>query len=189
ERTQLLPIPEPHDGIIDSFKTDLGKAIHAGRRCRRLDLNRSGREAYEQIYRKLNSQPAGGLLGEVTGRGSQHILRLAALTALLDQRKEVSAADIALAESVWRYSEDSARLIFGDRRSNPYEERLLRDLREEGKPLSRSEIRDMNKRYIGVLDGLVDEGLIETSKVQTRGRTATVYSVSDKSDKPGKVGR
>jgi hypothetical protein len=93
--------------------------------------------AWRDGYHDL-SAPKPGLFGAVVARGEAHTLRLACLYALLDCSTTIQPAHLAAASALWRYSEDSARVIFGDALGDPTADTILRALRNAEAGLSRT---------------------------------------------------
>lgn len=90
-----------------------------------------------------------GLLGKVTQRASPYVLRLSCLYALLDCSAIVRREHLAAALSLWKYCEDSARYIFGERTGDRLADNLLRALREaEADGLTRTDISNLSGRNI-----------------------------------------
>ncbi len=85
-----------------------------------------------------------GLLGKVTQRASPYVLRLSCLYALLDCSKTVRREHLAAALALWKYAEDSARYIFGERTGDRLADDSLTALREAaGGGLTRTDISNL----------------------------------------------
>ena len=67
----------------------------------------------EEIYPDL-SEGEEGLVGGILGRAETHVLRLAALYAVMDRSKTIEPPHLFAALSLWDYCEASVRLIFGN---------------------------------------------------------------------------
>jgi len=90
-----------------------------------------------------------GLLGKVTQRASPYVLRLSCLYALLDCSATVRREHLAAALALWKYAEDSARYIFGERTGDRFTDDLLRALRDAEKGgLTRTDISNLFGRNI-----------------------------------------
>jgi len=59
-----------------------------------------------------------GLLGAITSRGEAQVVRLALIYALLDISLEIKITHLEAALAVWKYCEDSAKYIFGEKFGN-----------------------------------------------------------------------
>jgi len=110
---------------------------------------------------------AGLALGKVITRGAPYVLRLAATYAALDRSSEITSDHLRAAQEVWRYSVDSARVIFGDGQAHPDARRVLEALAEEaGRRLKRSEVHELlgNRRSAADITRLRD-ALIASGKI------------------------
>jgi hypothetical protein len=107
-----------------------------------------------------------GLLAKVTQRASPYVLRLSCLYALLDCTATVRQEHLTAALALWKYCEDSARYIFGERTGDRVADDLLRALREaETDGLTRTDINNLFGRNVsagrigGALASLAEVGL------------------------------
>ena len=96
---------------------------------------------WDSVYGALSDGSA-GLLGAMTSRAEPHVMRLAAIYALLDETNTISVDHLQAALAVWDYAEASARYIFGDRLGDPVADAILNALRGRGE-MSRTDIRDL----------------------------------------------
>jgi hypothetical protein len=115
-----------------------------------------------------------GLLGKVTQRASPYVLRLSCLYALLDCAATVRREHLGAALALWKYCEDSARYIFGERTGDRLTDDLLRALREsEGDGLTRTDISNLLGRNVnagrisGALASLAEAGLAYSKSERT----------------------
>jgi hypothetical protein len=90
-------------------------------------------------YREL-SREKGGLWGKATSRAPAQVLRLALIYALLDCAQQIQRHHLEAALEVWRYCDESARFIFGDRTGNLTADTILEALRKNPAGLTRAEI-------------------------------------------------
>jgi Protein of unknown function (DUF3987) len=136
-----------------------------------------------------------GLLGKVTQRASPYVLRLSCLYALLDCSATVRCEHLVAALALWKYCEDSARYIFGERTGDRLADNLLRALREaEVDGLTRTDISNIVGRNVsaarigGALSSLAESGLAHSKRERVEGskrpverwfsgiqQTATIY--------------
>lgn len=86
---------------------------------------------WESVYPML-SDARPGLLGAVTSRAEAQVMRLAAIYALLDQSKYITAEHLNAGLAVWSYCSQSAAYIFGDSMGDPDAEKLLLALQDAG---------------------------------------------------------
>jgi hypothetical protein len=115
-----------------------------------------------------------GLLAKVTQRASPYVLRLSCLYALLDCSATVRREHLTAALALWKYCEDSARYIFGERTGDRLTDSLLRALREaETDGLTRTQISDLFGRNMsaarisGALASLSEAGLAYSKSERT----------------------
>jgi bifunctional DNA primase/polymerase-like protein/uncharacterized protein DUF3987 len=130
---------------------------------------------WDEVYIGLETGRT-GLLGKVTQRASPYVLRLSCLYALLDCSATVKCEHLAAALSLWKYCEDSARYIFGERTGDRLADNLLRALREaETDGLTRTDISNMSGRNISAarissaLASLAEAGLAYFRREQVEG--------------------
>ena len=119
------------------------------------------------MYPDLTSDAVGGLLGAVTARAEAQVLRLSLLYALLDTSRLIEPAHLAAALECWRYSEDSARYVFGDALGDPVADEIMHALATAPDGLTRSEIRELFSRNLN--SGRIGAAL---STLLTSGRAA-----------------
>jgi hypothetical protein len=152
---------------------------------------------WREIYPTL-SEGKPGLLGAVTSRAEAQVMRLACLYALLDRTNQVGKEHLKAALALWRYCEDSAAYIFGDRLGDPVADDILDALKEaceEG--LSREQIRILfsgnrsSEQIARALGSLSELGLAESESVKREGpgrpteRWKIRTEARDKRDKRG----
>jgi hypothetical protein len=128
-RAQLLP----HGGETDAQTLSyLGPRIEEAltKACtvERVTMTTAAAERWKEIYKTLSvDQP--GLLGAITARAEAQTLRLALVYALTDGTNEIDVVHLDAALALWRYSETSAKTIFGDTVGDPLADEILRALR------------------------------------------------------------
>lgn len=92
------------------------------------------------LYKKLTEQRT-GMWGSITARSAAQVLRLSLLEAALNGSREIRREHQQAALEIWRYCEESAKYIFGDRLDDPTAQALMLALREAGDAgLTRHEI-------------------------------------------------
>jgi hypothetical protein len=179
-RSKRLPFGGSlEDSQLSRFATKVGRAIDHARSVRELDMDEPAREASLRLYAQLDDDRL-GILGAILRRGVPIVRRIAVIYALLDGDVIVREPHLRAAAAVWRYCEDSARFIFGDRLGHPLADKIRAELREAGTDgLSRAEIRERAgsnnieaARIEGALDLLREGGLAEQFQRATGGRPA-----------------
>jgi hypothetical protein len=84
---------------------------------------------WSALYPELTTDHP-GLFGSLIARAEAHTVRLALLYALADQSQAIEPVHLEGALAVWRYSEASARTLFGDMIGDPVADAIVHALRE-----------------------------------------------------------
>jgi hypothetical protein len=111
ERTRLLPGGGAELDWTDEV-AELKEAVAEARKRHRLFFDRNAREKWDPVYEKL-SEGRPGTFGAATSRAEAQTIRLALNYALLDQSEHICVQHLDAALAVWRYCDESARLVFG----------------------------------------------------------------------------
>jgi hypothetical protein len=132
-RSKLLP----EDGHVDELELErlgkeLGAAVDRAQAIRVLRRSPAARAVWAAAYTGEFQSDPGGLVGAVTARPEAQTLRLSVTYALLDGSATIEPVHVMAALAVWRYSEASARRIFGDRIGEEIADRLLEAIRAAG---------------------------------------------------------
>lgn len=178
-RSKLLPrggsVPDREVGRLAAL---VREALEFAPVITRVELEPAAEDMWAAEYPRLTSAPA-GLLGAVTGRAAPIVLRLALIYALLNGRPVITEDHLRAALAVWRYSEASARHLFGTRLGDGLADRLHAMLVEAGpEGLTRSEMRDRlggrvsADRISDALALLSRSGLVRGEHQETGGRPA-----------------
>jgi hypothetical protein len=178
ERSKLLPF----GGEVPAATLDeLGDAIRTSLRFAEtqdtIGWDAGAEELWESEYGRLTSGHP-GMLGAITGRAVAQVRRLAVIYALMDMSAVVRLVDLRGALALWRYSEDSARFIFGSKLGDPVADRLLEALVGTPAGLTRSGMRELLGNRIraeqidAALELLREFGLARVAVEQTGGRPA-----------------
>jgi hypothetical protein len=175
-RARLLP----DGGMIKAeglapLTARLYKAIKCASGVTLMRRDEEARALWHRVYPDLSGAKP-GLLGAIVARAEAQTMRLACLYALLDQSAVIEADHLKAALALWRYSEQSARWIFGDALGDPTADEILRALRATPAGLTRTEISTLFRRHknaaeIGrALAVLADRGLARVAMLETGGR-------------------
>jgi len=145
-RSKLIsrPVPVPAETLaplIDHLRT----AVDFARKTSLIDRDSEAEARWEEAYPSL-SEGKPGLFGAIIGRAESQVMRLACLYTLLDCSNVVSVVHLNAALALWDYSEESARLIFGDATGNPNADEIVTALRNNRQGLTRTDIRDLFAR-------------------------------------------
>ena len=179
-RSKELPFSSaPHDADLHDLADKLGRAIRHGRTMGLIGLSPSAREGWRMIYSALSADRP-GLAGALLARGEAHVMRLAGLYALLDEKVEIDLVHLQAASALWQFAEASTLMIFGDSTGDPVADTILRAIRTTG-GLSDSQISDLFSRNVsgGRLERakavLATAGLIHCETVKTDGRSRNTW--------------
>lgn len=177
-RSKALPFGgEWHKQDVAPLVRDLRSAIEYGRESREIGWAYDARDLWAEVYEDL-SEGAPGLFGAATSRAEAQTLRIAALFAVLDRCTVIQEPHLEAALALWRYSEASARYIFGDATGDAVADRIVAALEEEPDGLNRTGLSDLFKRNKSrgeierALTMLEKIGRVERGKVETGGRPA-----------------
>lgn len=177
-RVRLLPEggdPNPLSG--SGAEQELAAALRAARRRGELRFSLGARIAWWEGYEELSS-PAQGLVGAMTARGEAHVLRLALIYALLEQRNEIELVHLKAALALWDYAVRSAAWAFGTASGDPLAEQIHAALMASPLGLTRTELRDLFQRNQPVqaidqaLAVLARDRRLRAERVPTAGRPA-----------------
>lgn len=133
------------------------------------------RAMWHAVYAQLSGERL-GLFGSLTSRAEAHVLRLSCIYALLDRSAEVQGHHLEAALALWKYCEDSTRVIFGDALGNHVADQILNAIGKAPEGLTRNDLRDLFGRHrsseeIGIaLQILGGRNLVECKKEGTGGR-------------------
>ena len=183
-RVRLLPEggdPDPLKGTgLGRYLTSvLGHARAVGR----VTLSAAARELWWQIYPQL-TQPADGLLGQLTARAEAHVIRLALLYVLLDGQKTIGPEHLKAALALWDYAEGSAAWALGQATGDPLAEHIHAALARSPDGLTRTEIRDLCQRNLPAdrveqaLQALAAAGRAQQERTLTGGRPAELWTAA-----------
>jgi hypothetical protein len=175
-RSRLLP----EGGHLDPTQlaplaARLAQAARFASWAQHISLDDDARQLWWQRYPALSAARP-GMWGAATARAEAHVVRLATIYALLDQRTRISITHLRAALAVWDYAARSALHVFGDSLGDPMADDIRHALTEHPQGLTRTELRDLFNRnrtraQIGrALDLLVGAGLAQTHTRTDRGR-------------------
>lgn len=174
-RSKFLPrggrlSPEDLTPII----CQLRKCVVFARTVGEMTFEEAAGGLWDEVYIVLETGRR-GLLAKVTQRASPYVLRLSCLYALLDCSVVVRREHLTAALALWKYCEDSARYIFGERTGDRLTDNLLRALREaETDGLTRTQISDLLGRNMSA--GRISSALASLSEA------GLAYSKSERTE-------
>ena len=183
-RVRLLPEggdPDPLKGTgLSRYLTSvLGHARATGK----VTLSPAARELWWQLYPQL-TQPADGLLGQLTARAEPHTIRIALLYALLDRQKAIEPEHLQAALALWDYAQRSAAWALGQATGDPLAEHIHAALARSPDGLTRTQIRDLCQRNLPAdrveqaLHALAATGRAQQQRALTGGRPAELWTAA-----------
>jgi Protein of unknown function (DUF3987) len=150
----------PFGGDLDAVRNGLAPLLPklnealmwAGKLDRTITWDAEARAEWKRVYKRLTAERP-GLFGSVTARAAAQVTRLALVYALLDCEASIGKEHLRAALAFWRYCEDSARSIFGDKLGDRVADALLAILKSH-KPagLTRAEMYDKLSRNASKAD-------------------------------------
>ena len=178
----------PRGGRIDSvnwtpYLKRLNAALRKAAPQGEVDFDAAAWRLWERAYGDLTNPP-GGMLGATTARGAPQVRRLALIYALLDGQMGVGAPHLRAALALWRYSADSAALLFGKAIGDPTADRVLAEVRKHPGGLRRTELsrsfgghrsKDELDRAIAIL---AQQGLVEEEVEESQGGRRAVRLIA-----------
>lgn len=172
-RTKLLPFPESPRSAVTPFLATLRESMEDSRRIREMKWSIEGAMAWDAFYGRLAAKRQPGLLGAMLARAEAQVARLALIYAMMDRASEVSDLHLESAEAYWRFSEESAAVIYGRSTGDRNADALLVELRSG--PMDMTEVRDrlglrMAADRDAVVTLLLGLGLVRRTSVRTGGR-------------------
>jgi hypothetical protein len=179
-RSKLIPMPSqmPVEELAP-LQNELWRLIAQAQKFSLITMSAGARTKWGIIYPEISKEHS-GLAGSIINRAEAQTLRLALIYALLDGRNQIEERHLDAALALWRYAQDSALYIFGDRAADPLEEKILEVLKQG--PLTATELsatfcRNISKdRLQPVLQQLEAQQRISISKVKGVGRPKLIIS-------------
>jgi hypothetical protein len=140
KRSRLLP----HGGNVNQdnlhqIGVRLNEAIRAAQLVGAVSMTPAAADMWTTIYPELTTDHP-GLFGSLIARAEAHTVRLALLYALADQSQAIDLVHLESALAVWKYSEDSARVLFGDLIGDPVADTIMLALKDAGAGMSRRDL-------------------------------------------------
>ena len=183
-RVRLLPEggdPDPlkGSGLARYLTSTLKHAQTAGQ----LTLDPDARELWWQLYPQL-TEPAHGIVGQLTARAEAHTIRLALIYALLDGHKQIRPEHLHAALALWDYAARSAAWALGQATGDPLAEQIHAALARSPDGLTRTQIRDVCQRNLPVeridhaLAALAAAGRAQRQQTPTAGRPAELWTAT-----------
>jgi hypothetical protein len=173
-RSKVLPFG---GNLVDfrPFIEHLKEGIARAWADQRIGWTKEGADLWASVYGEL-SEGNPGLAGAVTSRAETQVVRIALTYALLDGDPAIGAAHLNAALAIWRYCEESARIIFQSLTGNQLADEIMLMLKKSPGGMSRYEISNAFNRHQSsdaistALRELIDSGLARAETRNTGGR-------------------
>ena len=176
QRARVLP---DGGGLAEESANELAEelavAIRRGSGLGRLVFDQEAGDIWRSVYGEL-SDGKPGLLGALVGRAEAQVVRIATLYAALDGSVWIQVQHLRAALAVWRYAEESARLIFGGSLGDPAADETLEALTAHPEGLTRTAISEIFSRHLSAteieraLQALSAAGKARRQSIPTGGR-------------------
>ena len=145
-RSKYIPWPEPMPReATRPMQQELWRLVGKAQRYGLVTMSAGAKEQWADEYLDLSREHS-GLAGSIINRAEAQTLRLALIYALLDGQNSIMERHLDAALALWRYAQESALYIFGDRAADPLEEKILEALKQG--PLSATELSAALCRHV-----------------------------------------
>lgn len=140
-------------------------------------------ELWDGVYPMLTRDHP-GMFGALTARAEAQVVRLSLIYAMLDRSRTITARHLAAGLAFWKYSEDSARHIFGDRIGDHDADRIRDALAKTPEGMTETTIHALFNRNVSAariqdaLNVLLGHGLVTMNQIDTQGRPARLWSIA-----------
>jgi hypothetical protein len=191
-RARLLPFGGDLDPMMfDHILWRLRHTLKLAKDLRGVEWSPEARELWQAEYPGL-TRPRPGALGTVVNRAEAHALRLAMLTAAINDSHMIEVDHLKAALSLVAYSEQSAAFVLGESDSvlDRDERAILEFLRDSPESVRHSRT-DILRAVFGChkpapyvaerLNALLARGLVEVTTIPTEGRPRAVFRASPSS--------
>ncbi|MDQ7832331.1 MAG: DUF3987 domain-containing protein [Desulfovibrionaceae bacterium] len=186
-RSKLVALPSRMpDAELAPLQRELWRRVGQAQQRGVMTMTPNALELWKHIYPEL-SQEHTGLAGSIINRAEAQTLRLALLYALLDAQGGIEEPHLQAALAMWRYAQDSALYIFGDRAADPLEDKILEALRTG--PLTATELSSVLSRHVPrdrlkpLLQQLEAQQRITITKRKNAGRPRIILALRELSEK------
>lgn len=186
-RSKLVALPSRMpETELSPLQREMWRLVAQAQNRGAMTLNANALELWESIYPEL-SQEHTGLAGSIINRAEAQTLRLALVYALLDGQGSIDETHLQAALAMWRYAQDSALYIFGDRAADPLETKILEVLKIG--PLTATELSRAlsghvpKERLQPLLQQLEAQQRVSITKHKNGGRPKLIISLRELSEK------
>ncbi len=174
KRSKLLPSGgQLSDRILATLGAKLAERLETAKGLGEIRRSKKASALWADHYERLTSY-GDDLCGVVLSRSAPQVLRLALVYALLDGCTLIKTTHLKAALELWRYCEDSVRVIFGKPRTNQVAEQIREALKARPEGMTRTEISGLfhgSKTSEEITVALQSLGAqVRMAKVETGGR-------------------
>jgi hypothetical protein len=144
-----------------------------------VDFDHQALNLWDRVYYELSSAPS-GFIGRLTSRAEAITLRLALIYAVMDGSMVIEHRHLRAAISIWDYSMESVRKIWGNATGNRHAEMIAASLANQPEGFTRDQIHKLFNGHIKseemtkAIDELVRGGLHEVVTIPTSGRNKEI---------------
>jgi hypothetical protein len=114
-----MPAPE-----VAKLQRRLWTLVAEAQKTGEICLTPDALQTWDAIYPELSSETP-GLSGAIVNRAEAQTIRLGLVYALLDGEKSIDTRHINSAFALWKYAHASATCLFGDRATDPAEQKIV----------------------------------------------------------------
>jgi hypothetical protein len=171
--------PDLSEADIGTEMKQLAMTTDWAGEVREIERDGAAKPIWDKIYSEFAENDDETIVSATIDRGDVFMLRFQQLYALADHTITINKDHVRAAAALWKYSEASARYLFGSRLGDPKAEKTLDALRKHQEGLTRTEInvtifkRNVKSERIDeALEILIRAGWIESRVEKTSGRDA-----------------
>ncbi len=165
-RQGSVPFPERlSKDARGEIGANLSNALLTAGKTSEITLSPEAKALFGEAYPIL-TQERPGLYGSATSRAEAQVMRMAIILALLDGSPVIRRDDMVRALHCWRYAEESARFVFGDREPDQRANKILAFLSGGEKTTTQIINNLFGKNGVGIADVL--EHLQAVGKITSR---------------------
>jgi len=186
-RSRLVALPSRMpDHELAPLQREIWRLVGQAQKRSAMTMTTQALDLWKAIYPDL-SQEHTGLAGGIINRAEAQTLRLALIYALLDGQGHIAETHLHAALAMWRYAQDSALYIFGDRAADPLEDKILEVLKAG--PLTATELSTSLSRHVPrgrlrpLLQQLETQQRITITKLKNAGRPRIILALRELSEK------
>jgi hypothetical protein len=150
-RSKVLSRPQPMpDEAVDDIAEELADAIlwahaHPGP----VVMSDGALTLWDAVFAELTFEDP-GIVGAMLSRQATHAYRIALTYSQLDKSEVITEVHLEAAMAVCRYARDSVIYLFGESKSNPVADTIVKALEKAPvKRLSLTEVSALFKRHVG----------------------------------------